>query len=331
MEKTDLLLGLVHCTFLSCAEKAFLAKNLDNLESLTVLSIEDICIKVGRKIQTRIWNPENLHQLVCNDVQMMQRFDIRYVSVLSPDYPPVLREIHDPPFAVFWRGLLPDPERPLVGIVGTRSPSGDGALASYRLGKEFAEAGISVISGLARGIDAFAHKGNVESGGASVAVLACGLDRIYPRSNVRLASRLVNEGGCLMGEYPPGDSPLQYRFPQRNRIISGLARAVIVVEAPSKSGALITADFALEQGRDLFVCRDTLDSSRGEGTARLHEDGAVAITSANEILASWGYRCTRDFNTCFQGDSGLSRSTMTGRQLAFDFRKEIFPRENGDY
>ena len=331
MEKTDLLLGLVHCTFLSCGEKAFLAKNLDNLESLTVLSIEDICIKVGRKIQTRMWNPENLYNLVCQDMQIMMKFDIRYVSVLSPDYPPVLREIHDPPFAVFWRGLLPDPERPLVGIVGTRSPSGDGALAAYRLGKEFAEAGLSVISGLARGIDAFAHKGNVESGGASVAVLACGLDRIYPRSNVRLASRLVNEGGCLLGEYPPGDAPLQYRFPQRNRIISGLARAVIVVEAPSKSGALITADFALEQGRDLFVCRDTITSSRGEGTARLHEEGATAITSAHEILASWGYRSTRDFKTRFQGDSGWSRSTITGRQLAFDFRKEIFPRENGDY
>jgi len=150
MEKSELILGLVHCTFLSCGEKAFLAKNLDNLESLTVLSIEAICIKVGRKILTRAWNPEKLHNLVYQDMQMMQRFDIKYVSVLSPDYPPVLREIHDPPFVVFWRGLLPDPERPLVGIVGTRSPSGDGALAAYRLGKEFAEAGISVISGLGR-------------------------------------------------------------------------------------------------------------------------------------------------------------------------------------
>lgn len=331
MEKSDLILGLARCSFLSCAEKAFLAKKLDNLESLTVLSIEDICLILGRVIRTRCWEPEKLDSLVERDLSLIQRFGIGFVSVMSAAYPPLLREIHDPPFAVFWRGTLPDPEHTVAAIVGTRAPSGNGALAAARLGTEFAEYGIPVVSGLARGIDAFAHRGNIEGGGKSIAVLACGVDQIYPRSNARLASRLIESGGCILSEYQPGELPLQYRFPQRNRIISGLARAVIVVEAPEKSGALITADFALEQGRDLFVFADTLDSARGKGTRLLFEQGAPAIRSAFSILDTWGYDCRKSVKKC-EPDSALrfgevSRNHLhpetTGRQLALEFRKEL--------
>lgn len=328
MANSELVLGLVRYSFLTAREKAILAKNLDNLESLTVLSIEDICLMVGRGVRTGCRVPENIPELVQRDMDIMKRFGIRFVSVLSPEYPPLLREIHDPPFAVFWRGTLPDPERPLAGIVGTRSPSGDGALAAARIAKEFGQSGIGVVSGLARGIDAFAHRGNVEGGGLSVAVLACGLEQIYPRSNVRLAARIVETGGCLLGEYPPGESPLRFHFPQRNRIISGLSRAVIVVEAPEKSGALITADFALEQGRDLFVFAGTLASLRGSGTAALHSDGAPAIESAQEVLASWGLQAARAVDPAGISDGRnedreLSRSVQAGRQLALDFRKEM--------
>lgn len=287
MEKNPLILALSRLPFLKLREKCFLAKNLDNLESLTVLSIEDICQLIDRSIRTECRMPENLSGLVLRDMDIMQRFGIRFVSVLSPEYPPLLREIHDPPFVLFWRGTLPDPERPLAGIVGTRSPSGDGALAAARIGREFGLAGIGVVSGLARGIDAFAHRGNVDGGGASVAVLACALERIYPRSNVRLAARIIETGGCLLGEYPPGEEPRKYHFPERNRIISGLSRAVLVVEAPEKSGALITADFALEQGRDLFVYEGTLRSARGAGTAALHAEGAQTVFGAADILSGW--------------------------------------------
>jgi DNA processing protein len=330
MASNELLLALARCEFLSWREKAFFAKNLDNLESLTVLSIEDICLAAGRHIKTRCWQPESLADLVDRDLETMQKYGIRFVTFSSPEYPPLLREIHDPPFSVFYRGTLPDPEKPLAAIVGTRSPSGDGALTAARIAREFGEAGIAVVSGLARGIDAFAHRGNVDGSGASVGVLACGVERIYPRSNAVLAARMIGSGGCLLSEYPPGELPFPYRFPARNRIVSGLSRAVIVVEAPEKSGALITADFALEQGRDLFVCRDTLGSARGAGSRTLYNDGAQAISAACEVLSGWGLTSpSREIGLQdvpaqpSAPKESVPRGSATGRQLAFEFREEL--------
>lgn len=341
MSKTELLIALARCTFLSCAEKEFLAKKLDNLESLTVLSIEDICVMVSRNVRTRLWNPKELPYLVDRDMLSMKRYDIHFVTIMDGEYPPLLREIHDPPFALFWRGTLPDPERPLAAIVGTRAPSGTGALAAARLGRDFAEFGVPVISGLARGIDAFAHRGNMEGFGRSVAVLACGVDQIYPRSNARLASRIIGDGGCLLAEYAPGEGPLKFRFPERNRIISGLARAVLIVEAPDKSGALITADFALEQGRDLFIYSGTFDSSRNAGCRRLFSEGAPMAYCARDILASWrlpihnrnsaigkmsansdcGVRSIPDIRVSACGSH--CDPSAVGKQLAFEFGKEL--------
>jgi len=333
MEPNELTLALCRLSFLTCREKVFLAKNLDNIESLTVLSIEDLGVRVGRIIRTRCWKPEYIVLQVESDLAIMRRFGIGFVSFMSSDYPPLLREMYDPPFGIFRRGELPDPEHPLVAIVGTRSPSGDGALAARKIAREFGEAGIPVVSGLARGIDAFAHRGNLDGRGASIAVLACGVDCVYPRSNACLAARMVESGGCLLSEYPPGETPLQSRFPERNRIISGLARSVLVVEAPMKSGALITADFALEQGRDLFVCADTLSSARGEGTRRLHEQGAPAIRSASTILETWGIgakTATGEYPSGLPGETGFSVATSIGRQLAFEFSKELALHEGRD-
>lgn len=289
MDKTRLALALADCSFLKCREKELLADKLDNSESLTVLSIEDISNIVLRPLRSTMWHPHEMEKKLDRAQSLMERYRIGMVTVDSPHYPPLLRELHEPPFALFWRGILPDPEIPPVAIVGTRSPSGNGARAAERLGREFAGLGIPVISGLARGIDAFAHRGTVLSRGRSIAVLACGLERIYPRSNSVLAGKIIETGGCLAGEYLPGEEPLKFHFPQRNRLISGLSRAVVVVEAPEKSGALITADFALEQGRDLFVVRETLGASRGQGTRSLHEQGSPAIDTARDILLSWGY------------------------------------------
>lgn len=286
MASLDLLLGLSRC-FLSFHQKIRLLKKLDNLQGLTVLSIEDIRTITGISPKRPLWLPELLEHRVARDLDLLERYSIGVVSFNSSLYPPLLRELPDPPFSIFYRGTLPDPEKPLAGIVGTRSPSGDGALAAARIGGEFARVGIGVVSGLARGIDAFAHRGNVESGGQTTAVLACGVERFYPRSNARLAGMLLERGGCVLSEYPPETEPLKFRFPQRNRLISGLSRALLVVEAPERSGALITADFALEQGRDVYVFAGTLNSRRGAGTAALLEQGAVPVNSAFEIVASW--------------------------------------------
>lgn len=292
MDKTRLVLALADCPFLKCREKELLAGKLDNSESLTVLSIEDISRIVLRPLRSTTWRPHEMEKKLDRVQSLMERYRIGMVTVASPEYPPVLRELHEPPFVLFWRGTLPDPEIPPVAMVGTRSPSGNGARSAECLGRQFAELGLPVVSGLARGIDAFAHRGTVLSRGRTIAVLACGLERIYPGSNSVLAGKIMETGGCLAGEYLPGEEPLKFHFPQRNRLISGLSRAVVVVEAPEKSGALITADFALEQGRDLFVVRETLDSPRGKGTRLLHEQGAPAIDTARDILAAWGYADT---------------------------------------
>lgn len=330
MVQIELLLGLLRISFLNTREKVCLAKKLDNIQSLAVLSIEDISLIIKRNIRTNSWNGKKLLELVNDDLNIIEKYGTSVTFIGNPEFPPLLHELPDPPFGIFWRGTLPDPERPLVAIVGTRTPTGDGSLAAAKLGQEFALAGIGVVSGLARGIDAFAHRGTLDGGGTTIAVLACGVEQIYPRSNALLASRIINNGGCILSEYAPGEEPLKFRFPQRNRLISGLARTVIVVEAPEKSGALITADFALEQGRDLAVYRGTLDSSRGAGVRRLYKEGAQVIESAMDILNDWGYPCKKSVTSLASINQSFSRSEAVAQQLAFEFKTESIQWESKD-
>ena len=206
----------------------------------------------------------------------------------SPLYPPLLREIYDPPAVLYCRGRLPDPEKPAIALVGTRHPSAAASMQALALGREFARCGITVISGLALGIDALSHRGCLEAGGITAAVLGSSVDQVFPASNRDLARRILLTGGSLISEYDPGTTPRKSYYPQRNRIISGLARATVIVEAPVKSGALHTARFALEQGRDLFVAAAGIASPLGEGTRRLAKDGCPVISRAAEVLIEWG-------------------------------------------
>ena len=206
----------------------------------------------------------------------------------SPRFPPLLREIFDPPEYIYCRGRLPNPEKSAVALVGTRRPSAAASRQAYALGREFARAGIAVISGLALGIDALAHRGALEGGGYTAAVLGSSVDEVYPASNRDLARRILKAGGALISEYDPGTAPKKWYYPQRNRIISGLARGTVIVEAPLKSGALYTGRFALEQGRDLFVARAGVDSPLGKGSQNLAKDGCPVISGALEVLKEWG-------------------------------------------
>jgi DNA processing protein len=208
-------------------------------------------------------------------------------------YPPQLREIFDPPLLLYYRGSVPDYGKPLVGVVGTRRPTGAARSAAFSLGWELAGNGIGVVSGLARGIDREVHRGCVRGSGIAVGVLGHGLDRVYPSSSRELARDILNSGGILVSEYPPETPPQRYHFPMRNRIISGLARSVVVVQAPGKSGALITADYALEQGRDLFVHAAGLEGATGEGGLRLSCQGAGLINGAEDIFRDWDGRPPR--------------------------------------
>jgi DNA processing protein len=213
----------------------------------------------------------------------------RFLPRSSPDFPPLLRAIHDPPAGLFLRGVAkPDSlAAPAVAVVGARACSGYGASVARSLGRELAAAGLVVVSGLARGIDAEAHRGALEGKGATVAVLGCGIDRDYPASHAELARR-VAESGLIVSEYAPGVDPAPWRFPARNRIVAGLCPATVVVEARERSGALITADLAVEEGREVFAVPGEITSSLSAGTNALLKLGAAPLTSAADILASFG-------------------------------------------
>jgi DNA processing protein len=207
----------------------------------------------------------------------------------SSSYPSSLRELHDPPDRLFLRGRG-DPAvlaGTAVAIVGARSCSAYGAQVAHELARELAAAGIVVVSGLARGVDGEAHRGALDGGGSTVAVLGCGIDRDYPRSNADLARRIAQDG-LIVSEYPPGVEPAPWRFPARNRIVAGLCRATVVVEARERSGALITADFALELGRDVFAVPGEITSGLSAGTNDLLRQGAAPLLSADDILEALG-------------------------------------------
>ena len=209
----------------------------------------------------------------------------RFVS----DLPTLLRAIHDPPPGLFVRGLAPAEmlARPAVAIVGARACSGYGASVARSLGRELAAAGLVVVSGLARGVDGEAHRGVLDAGGSTVAVLGCGIDRDYPAAHADLARRIA-ETGLIVSEYAPGVEPAPWRFPARNRIVAGLAAATVVVEARERSGALITTDLALEEGREVFAVPGEITSALSAGTNALLKLGASPLTCAVDVLSAFG-------------------------------------------
>ena len=203
-------------------------------------------------------------------------------------YPPLLAQLHDPPGRLYVRGGPPDLlSRPAVAVVGARSCSGYGAQVARMLGRELGAAGLAVVSGLARGVDGEAHRGALDAGGLTVAVLGCGIDRDYPRAHADLARRIA-ETGAIVSEYEPGIEPAPWRFPARNRIIAGLSLATVVVEARARSGALITADFALELGREVFAVPGEITSALSAGSNDLLRQGAAPLLSADDVLAALG-------------------------------------------
>jgi len=278
---------------LSYREKITLCESFNTERDLIQCSASDIETLIGRRLAAP-WDVEAICPLAQRDEAAARLKDINWVSWTSRAYPPLLREIYDPPPLLFFRGSLPNPESPLAAVVGTRGPSSQAAAQAFDIARGLARGGISVVSGLALGIDAMAHRGNIEGGAPTVAVLGSGLDKIYPSSNRTLARRILETGGVLLSEYPPGTGPFKWNFPARNRIVSGLSRGVLIVEAPEKSGALITARFALEHNRELWVASSGIEGDDGRhtafdrrGTTKLAEEGAGIIYYASDILEAW--------------------------------------------
>ncbi len=216
-------------------------------------------------------------------VELLQHFGVSLTCHDGPDYPSRLRSLADFPVLLFYRGDIGRLAGPAVALVGSRAATGYGRDVGYRLAAGLARRGITVISGVAAGIDGAAHKGALSVGGFTAGVLGCGIDVVYPHAHEKLY-REIAEQGVLISEYPCGTRPDGFRFPARNRIISGLAQGVVVVEATLKSGSLITARLALDQGREVFAVPGRVDSAKSAGTHRLLQQGAHLAQSADDIV-----------------------------------------------
>jgi DNA processing protein len=255
------------------------------------------------------WREAGLVETLCNKVptesgekfqqvyRKLESQQIRLISFWDDDYPALLREIHDPPALFYLRGKLP--QKDCFAIVGSRRATSAGLTLTRNLATTLAQHEICIVSGLARGVDSAAHRGALDAKGATIAVLGCGIDRIYPPENSKLFHEIQQEN-AIITEYPPETPPLAGHFPGRNRIISGLSHGVLIVEAAEKSGSLITGDFALEQGRELFAIPGAVQNPNSRGTNRLLKEGAQLVTEASDILQSlWPGQPTRQKQTQF--------------------------------
>ncbi len=234
------------------------------------------------------------------------RSQIAIVALGEEQYPKALLTIADPPLVLYIKGKA-DFEKPGIAVVGSRQASLYGIQCAERLGFELAEKGLTVISGLALGIDAAAHRGAVKARGVTFAVLGSGLAEIYPERNVKLATQIIETGGAIISEYPLQTQPLPYHFPRRNRIISGLSLGVVVVEARQRSGALITADCALEQGREVFAVPGPIGSVTSQGTHGLLKQGARLVAHVDDILEELGLKCE-------EPSTSSAQSSITGSE-----------------
>ena len=213
---------------------------------------------------------------------------IRCIDYYSREYPEKLRNYADMPSALYVRGRLPDPNTPAAAIVGARKCSAYGRSQAFRFAKALSEAGVQIISGLAFGIDAEGHRGALAGGSPTFAVLGSGVDVCYPVQNGPLYNKILSENGGVISEYPPGSQPMPYHFPMRNRIISALADLVLVVEAKEKSGSLITARYALEQGKSVYALPGPVTEALSMGCHMLIYDGAGIAYSPEILLSEWG-------------------------------------------
>ena len=227
----------------------------------------------------------------------LDRKGIRAVTRISDDYPSALTGIYDPPPTLYARGECPLNAEKAFAIVGSRRCTRDGQRAAREIAEGLAREGVTVVSGLARGVDSCAHRGALDGHGRTVAVLGCGVDVVYPPENEKLTAEILDSGGAVISEYAPGTQPLPGNFPPRNRIISGMSAGTLLVEGAKASGAMITVNFALEQGRDVFAVPGGIYSPLSEAPNRMIVDGAIPALSAWEILEYYRWAARPGENT----------------------------------
>lgn len=238
----------------------------------------------------------------------LERLDIQYITYQSPLFPALLQEIYNPPVVLFYKGNIDIPSRS-IGMVGARRVSTYGEREASYIGQYLGGRGVCIVSGGARGIDSASHKGALLGEGVTVAVMGSGLDVVYPRENKKLFEAII-ENGCIISEYVPHTKPLAYHFPERNRIIGGLSQGLIVVEARSSSGSLITADIALQEGRDVFAIPGNINAVTSEGTNYLIKEGAIPLLDPEDILLHYGWMSTSVENKCSQQEESVITYTI---------------------
>ena len=256
-------------------------------------------LKKARKEKTK----EQLKEEFCE----MQEHGIKFIPFFSKEYPPGLAEIPDPPYALFVKGTCPGAKKK-AAIVGARGCSGYGEHYTREFAEALAAAGVDIISGMAKGIDGTGQRAALNVGGKSYAVLGSGVDVCYPRDHIGLYMDIIEHGGGILSEFPPGTPPLAMNFPMRNRIISGLSDLVLVVEARKRSGSLITADLALEQGKEVFALPGRRIDPLSEGCNRLIAQGAGIVTKPEDVLDFFHIKCKNSCKKTIKSVNALAKS-----------------------
>lgn len=257
-------------------------KGLYNAKEEELLNIPG----VGKRYTEIILNTHIRHS-IDKHVEYMVKNNIDIISIKDKKYPQMLKNIYDPPISLYIRGNKEILNYNSIAVIGCRDCTQYGKNVAQELAYNIAKQEINIVSGLAKGIDAAAHESAILSGGKTIAVLGNGLDMIYPKENISLAKEILKTGGAIISEYPLGEKPQRQNFPERNRIVSGMSKGVIVVEAKEKSGTLITVDFALEQGRDVFVVPGNINQETSKGTNELIKQGAKLITSYKDVIEEY--------------------------------------------
>ena len=260
-------------------EKYKTPENIYKLDKKELLKVSGI----GEKLADSILDKSLLEKAERN-IEYMIKNKIDIISIYDKEYPQILREIYSPPISLYIKGNKDIWNSYNIAIIGSREPSEYGIKAAKYFSYNLAKNNITIVSGLARGIDSISHLGAIASNGKTIAVVGNGLDIVYPRENDILAQEIINREGCIISEYPIGTRPERMNFPARNRIVSGISNSVLVIEAKKKSGALITVDFALEQGREVFAVPGNINSENSLGTNDLIKQGAKLVNCFEDCV-----------------------------------------------
>ncbi len=279
-------LALARVPFFGAVRIGKLFRAFPNMERAFSASVTDL---IEASIEPEIANrflQERLHIDPELELKKLHAAELNVVTLADESYPALLKQIFDPPALLFYRGTLPDQNRKHIAVVGSREVTAYGSKAIEHIVGPLAESGAVIVSGLAYGVDALAHRITIDRGGTTLAVLGTGADHasIYPAANRTLASQILASGGAIISEFPIGTAPLKHHFPIRNRVIAGLCHGTLVIEAAQKSGSLITAKNALENGRDVYAVPGLFDAPLSEGPNNLIKMGATLVTQASDIV-----------------------------------------------